>query len=1341
VRYQSYSQSKDGWRMEKLKKWIPPACIPRKKDELDEFNGWVFHNHNEEEGTFTITLTKTKQHKTFGLTISGGFDKECSAHISAIKHEGLAHQAGYFCVNDLILTLCDNINVVQLNHEDIIKLVQNAGSSLKLKIKYTQSKSEREKLKWKTSLLPLKKINQQIEFNLQGGTSSDKLFQRPIIISTIYKDSNLERAGTLFNGDEIVSVNHQPIKDLTSKAVTNLCTKFPDDFLLEVKYQTHGGTCTFNSNGSYLVDVNLRCVKTPSGILLNVSFDLEYQGSIIIVSDITEASVADRCGYLSIGDLVLSINGISMDGMSLPQAQQIILNSPCLLQLEILKQHLNNLGGIENISLSNHVVDTASSSDRTNTYDSIDTKNIQNGFPAIVAARSTYSGSSRNNIHTLDTKSDTFNYLINKHKKYNTLPGKRSIPKQNKHGRKAVKQTPIGSMHSLASSIISSITMNTLKRCETIEFICHEKDLGIELSDGFSLDDGNYITIVNIQEGKAFAKSGPNVQVGDRIVSMNGMETDYISCVEFYESLDETTLPIKFLVEFNISDSIIPNEGTFTVKLPLLHQDIGITFKRPAPSDEEQYLRICDITKASSAYRLGILSCGDQLLSINKQCVSHIESTEAYNMMKDSTSPIEITFRKDDQVLGPTFSIELASKNESLGITMSGSEYPFEPIIVTGMSEDGLAYKSNAIQIGDMLLAINETSLRGKTLAESYDLLQNAGQKIKFLIKRQAKSEIIHTTAAAGVEKQGTEPQVWSWTGDDQVHVVNHNSSISMIFEKEDEISKSDLSDSLTSSSDVDILTYEKRQKVKSRRKSGTPNGSARQYSTSNSRANSRSNSRNSNKKSNRSLLEQEIISAATKSASSSPTLSRRMPLTLNLSSTGNQIPLSPLVTSTPYNDACSTGIVTSSPYNDGYNTGIASMFKAALYDEYASLKQKYSIDDTILSRSKSSASNENLISRSNFDLTDDIRVQRKSLGSIPSSPFFTRSSSVRNQQSSPKQSGRKSTNSNISAVNRSGNNSPSFTQRSNKKSSTPGLNSRDNSPLVGRKSVSTTPLVGQNLSNISMGRMGTTQLVLGSVHESFNVNNSPLIDKKQLFRAKSVDAESPRDEHPVIGIRRNLSYQPESYKNDLMLDFDPVKIRAGQNVVSQNVVPASRFQVNKVDPSIKNEEQQLVFQPFQVLPYAKQRTQSNESETDCSSSTELQKFFPIRMEKYRLPSLNEANKMVVSSFESHTANHKSSLQRNISMQTVVLTKSKMNDSFGFSVSDSLRETGVYVRSIEPGSLAERCGNMRRYDRILQVNGIYTRDMTCDQIVPLLQETRKSLELVIERKLAIENHV
>lgn len=51
----------------------------------------------------------------------------------------------------------------------------------------------------------------------------------------------------------------------------------------------------------------------------------------------------------------------------------------------------------------------------------------------------------------------------------------------------------------------------------------------------------------------------------------------------------------------------------------------------------------------------------------------------------------------------------------------------------------------------------------------------------------------------------------------------------------------------------------------------------------------------------------------------------------------------------------------------------------------------------------------------------------------------------------------------------------------------------------------------------------------------------------------------------------------------------------------------------------------------------------------------------------------------------------------------VSLSKDKVYNDFGFSVSDGAQDKGVYINKIRVGGPADLCGNVRPLDRILQV--------------------------------------
>lgn len=83
------------------------------------------------------------------------------------------------------------------------------------------------------------------------------------------------------------------------------------------------------------------------------------------------------------------------------------------------------------------------------------------------------------------------------------------------------------------------------------------------------------------------------------------------------------------------------------------------------------------------------------------------------------------------------YTVELKRYGGPLGITISGTEEPFDPIIISSLTKGGLAERTGAIHIGDRILAINSNSLKGKPLSEAIHLLQMAGESVMLKIKKQ----------------------------------------------------------------------------------------------------------------------------------------------------------------------------------------------------------------------------------------------------------------------------------------------------------------------------------------------------------------------------------------------------------------------------------------------------------------------------------------------------------------------------------------------------------------------------------------------------------------------------
>lgn len=152
---------------------------------------------------------------------------------------------------------------------------------------------------------------------------------------------------------------------------------------------------------------------------------------------------------------------------------------------------------------------------------------------------------------------------------------------------------------------------------------------------------------------------------------------------------------------------------------------------------------ITDVRRGSIAYRTGSLSIGDRLLAIDNKTLDHSNLETSFQQLQ--TSPEEvITLKVEKNDLEENliiYTIELAKKNGSLGITICGSETGTEGVILAKLTEGGIAEKTGALHVGDRILAINGEPVDKRPLSEAIKLLQLSGENVQLKIARGFQSD------------------------------------------------------------------------------------------------------------------------------------------------------------------------------------------------------------------------------------------------------------------------------------------------------------------------------------------------------------------------------------------------------------------------------------------------------------------------------------------------------------------------------------------------------------------------------------------------------------------------
>ncbi|KAM6284709.1 glutamate receptor-interacting protein 1 isoform 13-T13 [Spheniscus humboldti] len=656
----------------------------------------------EFKGSTIVELMK-KEGTTLGLTVSGGIDKDGKPRVSNLRQGGIAARSDQLDVGDYIKSV-NGINLTKFRHDEIISLLKNVGERVVLEVEYELPpvSVQGSGLIFRTVEVTLHKEGNTFGFVIRGGAHDDRNKSRPVVITCVRPGGPADREGTIKPGDRLLSVDGIRLLGTTHAEAMSILKQCGQEATLLVEYDVSVMDSVATASGPLLVEV----AKTPGaalGVALTTSMCCNKQ--VIVIDKIKSASIADRCGALHVGDHILSIDGTSMEYCTLAEATQFLANAADNVKLEILPHHQTRLAlkGPEHAAL------------------------VSSSFSP--TSMSAYSLSSLN---------------------MGTLP--RSLYSTSPRGtmmRRRMKKKDFKSSLSLASSTVG--LAGQVVHTETTEVVLTADPIvgfGIQLQGSvFATETLSSPPLISYIESDSPAERCGVLQIGDRIVAINGIPMEDSTFDEANQLLRDSSITNKVTleIEFDVAESVIPSSGTFHVKLPKKHNvELGITISSPSSRKPGDPLVISDIKKGSVAHRTGTLELGDKLLAIDNIRLDNCSMEDAVQILQHCEDLVKLKIRKDEDNSDEQessgaiiYTVELKRYGGPLGITISGTEEPFDPIIISSLTKGGLAERTGAIHIGDRILAINSSSLKGKPLSEAIHLLQMAGETVTLKIKKQ----------------------------------------------------------------------------------------------------------------------------------------------------------------------------------------------------------------------------------------------------------------------------------------------------------------------------------------------------------------------------------------------------------------------------------------------------------------------------------------------------------------------------------------------------------------------------------------------------------------------------
>ncbi|XP_073939954.1 glutamate receptor-interacting protein 1 isoform X16 [Castor canadensis] len=660
----------------------------------------------EFKGSTVVELMK-KEGTTLGLTVSGGIDKDGKPRVSNLRQGGIAARSDQLDVGDYIKAV-NGINLAKFRHDEIISLLKNVGERVVLEVEYELPpvSVQGSSVIFRTVEVTLHKEGNTFGFVIRGGAHDDRNKSRPVVVTCVRPGGPADREGTIKPGDRLLSVDGIRLLGTTHAEAMSILKQCGQEATLLIEYDVSVMDSVATASGPLLVEV----AKTPGaslGVALTTSMCCNKQ--VIVIDKIKSASIADRCGALHVGDHILSIDGTSMEYCTLAEATQFLANATDQVKLEILPHHQTRLA----LKGPDHAAMVSSSFSPT--------------------SMSAYSLSSLN---------------------MGTLP--RSLYSTSPRGtmmRRRLKKKDFKSSLSLASSTVG--LAGQVVHTETTEVVLTADPVtgfGIQLQGSvFATETLSSPPLISYIEADSPAERCGVLQIGDRVMAINGIPTEDSTFEEANQLLRDSSITSKVTleIEFDVAESVIPSSGTFHVKLPKKHNvELGITISSPSSRKPGDPLVISDIKKGSVAHRTGTLELGDKLLAIDNIRLDNCSMEDAVQILQQCEDLVKLKIRKDEDNSDEQessgaiiYTVELKRYGGPLGITISGTEEPFDPIIISSLTKGGLAERTGAIHIGDRILAINSSSLKGKPLSEAIHLLQMAGETVTLKIKKQTDAQ------------------------------------------------------------------------------------------------------------------------------------------------------------------------------------------------------------------------------------------------------------------------------------------------------------------------------------------------------------------------------------------------------------------------------------------------------------------------------------------------------------------------------------------------------------------------------------------------------------------------
>uniref|UniRef100_A0A7M4E6K2 Multiple PDZ domain protein n=1 Tax=Crocodylus porosus TaxID=8502 RepID=A0A7M4E6K2_CROPO len=287
------------------------------------------------------TIDISKGRTGLGLSIVGGADTLLGAIIiHEVYEEGAASKDGRLWAGDQILEV-NGIDLRSATHDEAINVLRQTPQKVRLTVYRDEAQYKEEDMYDVLNIELQKKPGKGLGLSIVGKRNDTGVF-----VSDIVKGGIADADGRLMQGDQILMVNGEDVRNANQEAVAAL-----------LKVTSNGSLSSFSfpvssSSPPEALDSGLK--KNASKIPLSL-FSLPYQGPAdslgvsiaggvgsplgdvpIFIAMMHPNGVAAQTQKLRVGDRIVSICGTSTEGMTHSQAVSLLKNASGTIELQVV---------------------------------------------------------------------------------------------------------------------------------------------------------------------------------------------------------------------------------------------------------------------------------------------------------------------------------------------------------------------------------------------------------------------------------------------------------------------------------------------------------------------------------------------------------------------------------------------------------------------------------------------------------------------------------------------------------------------------------------------------------------------------------------------------------------------------------------------------------------------------------------------------------------------------------------------------------------------------------------------------------------------------------------------